>query len=62
MKAQLCPVCLGTGKIFERNYLTTSTGEQKTCHGCGGRGWVEVTETEYRITGVLTSDEHPNNL
>lgn len=28
--AEVCPVCQGKGK-----------GEA-TCHGCGGKGWVEV--------------------
>lgn len=31
MQAVLCPVCNGTGKV-----------KKKTCHGCDGRGWVEV--------------------
>ena len=31
MKAVLCPVCNGAGKVKE-----------ETCHGCGGKGWVEV--------------------
>ena len=29
--AELCPVCGGTGKV---------NGEK--CHGCDGKGWVEV--------------------
>ena len=33
MKAQLCPVCQGSG-----NYKGAS------CHGCHGRGWVTVPE------------------
>jgi len=40
-KAVLCPVCSGTGKIMD--YSTTAPVE-KTCHGCGGKGWVEVGE------------------
>ena len=35
MHAERCPVCVGTGKI-----------EKETCHGCGGKGWVEVTDNE----------------
>jgi len=39
MKAVICPVCNGTGKLAD----TASTGgADKVCHGCGGKGWVEV--------------------
>jgi len=44
MKAEICPVCKGTGWASEQ--LTSQEG----CHGCGGkgpirgRGWVEVHE------------------
>ena len=31
MEAQKCPVCDGSGKY-----------KDKTCHGCDGKGWVEV--------------------
>ena len=38
--AQLCPVCMGKGKLPpERG---ESDEPAKTCHGCCGRGWVEV--------------------
>lgn len=30
--AEKCPICYGTGKI-----------KKKTCHGCGGKGWIEVS-------------------
>jgi len=32
MKAQICPVCNGSGKY-----------EGKECHGCDGKGWVSVS-------------------
>ena len=35
--AQRCPLCYGKGTLEDN---TTAGG--KTCHGCGGRGWVEV--------------------
>ncbi|MEA2053494.1 MAG: hypothetical protein U9O96_00015 [Candidatus Thermoplasmatota archaeon] len=38
MKAVLCPVCNGTGKIPDPD----STVGEKTCHGCHGYGWVTV--------------------
>jgi len=36
MKAELCPVCKGEGKY---------KGEK--CHGCDGKGWIEVRENNY---------------
>lgn len=36
MKAVLCPVCNGSGKR-----------EEKQCHGCLGKGWVEVSDSTY---------------
>jgi len=29
--AEICPVCGGTGKV-----------NMEKCHGCDGKGWVEV--------------------
>lgn len=45
-KAVLCPVCGGEGEIYEKVAFNPSTGSlpKKTCHGCGGKGWVEVAE------------------
>lgn len=40
-RAVICPVCLGTGKV-PVNYISTALIEE-TCHGCHGRGWVEVS-------------------
>lgn len=51
--AEVCPVCEGTGKVKEYNkYFSPfgfehSTGLsyiEKTCHGCQGKGWVNVTD------------------
>ncbi len=47
MKAVLCPVCNGSGKIVPLcNTYGTSTGvpQLATCHGCGGMGWVQIEE------------------
>lgn len=33
MKAELCPVCLGSGKY-----------KLGTCHGCNGKGWIVIPE------------------
>jgi len=43
-KAQLCPVCGGTGKITKQTVGTAGDTFEVTCHGCGGKGWVEVAE------------------
>lgn len=50
MKAVLCPVCNGTGKYNEAQ-----------CHGCDGRGWVEVQEDPitYTYTAPLFRIEYP---
>jgi hypothetical protein len=44
-KAQLCPVCLGSGKTSSGLGQTGTVPLEKTCHGCGGRGWVEIHES-----------------
>jgi len=41
-KAVICPICKGRGKI-PSGYVTTGTGTV-VCHGCGGKGWVEVSD------------------
>lgn len=38
-KAVTCPVCFGTGK-----WRKAIVDSEETCHGCGGRGWVEVAD------------------
>ncbi len=46
MKAELCPVCKGTGKYVRFPYLagTNAAEYEQVCHGCGGQGWVQVPE------------------
>jgi len=44
-EAKRCPVCFGEGMVALNKNLTPSTyvnTKKVTCHGCGGRGWVEV--------------------
>lgn len=38
MKAEICPVYNGTGKVRDEG------GDKRTCHGCSGTGWVTVPE------------------
>lgn len=40
--AQKCPICLGKGTILDELYPQSTCSIEKTCHGCNGRGWVEV--------------------
>ena len=43
MKAVKCPVCNGTGKLCKETSDSTDISKiEVTCHGCNGRGWVEV--------------------
>ncbi len=41
--AELCPVCGGKGLLHKVDGTATVTTQ---CHGCGGRGWVEVGTCE----------------
>ena len=56
MKAQLCPVCNGSGYYSKlpgpESNASCSVG---TCHGCAGKGWVSVPECE----SVVTYRYHP---
>ena len=41
--AERCPVCYGSGKYtppYDPN--SSSVPQPQTCHGCGGKGWVEL--------------------
>lgn len=43
MQAVLCPVCNGSGKCYHPAPRESSAcGSEETCHGCGGKGWVEI--------------------
>lgn len=49
----LCPVCEGSGKY-----------DDKQCHGCKGRGWVEVRADGVQLTaafGFLKATDHVDN-
>ena len=51
MKAVRCPVCAGTGTYWvmpdEEEYSAdVSVGSYRACHGCGGKGWVEVHDEQ----------------
>ena len=41
--AERCPICYGSGKVSDPDYgKFTGAQPTKTCHGCGGSGWVTV--------------------
>ena len=45
MKAVICPVCGGSGQLpVSVAWATDAAAPTKTCHGCGGTGWVSVSE------------------
>ena len=51
--SEKCPVCNGTGKIVRwdgwgMGDAASVKARMQHCHGCGGRGWVQV-EDEPRI-------------
>ena len=51
MKAVLCPVCNGSG-TYKWSYPADTVAEHSaTCHGCRGKGWVEVPD--YQGLGSL---------
>lgn len=39
---ETCPVCWGKGKLPDDGKTTAVI--ERTCHGCGGKGWVTVQE------------------
>ena len=42
MSAERCPVCNGTGRYLVRPEPGLTSPGDKPCHGCGGKGWVEI--------------------
>lgn len=50
MKAVLCPVCGGKGKLFIAN---SATIDSICCHGCNGTGWVEVHDDNESVVSKL---------
>ena len=42
--AERCPLCNGTGRVNKQGR------SNEPCHGCCGRGWVEVADAAPSIT------------
>jgi len=57
-----CPICYGRGRlpIYDGSTqpIVLRFATKQPCHGCGGKGWVEVAETletsNADAEGVLT--------
>ncbi len=43
--AERCPICYGKGQINNVNPGDTCAERWETCHGCSGRGWIEIQDT-----------------
>ena len=56
--AETCPVCHGSGKYTPQNDgMSTAVPMPQTCHGCGGKGWVELYD--YQPTVIPTPLPNP---
>ena len=42
MHSEKCPVCEGSGYIHIPCDNIPCEKERKSCHGCNGKGWIEV--------------------
>ena len=54
-----CPVCGGSGQVPDPDMAECTVPALKTCHGCGGKGWVSLTcfeSTEELLADLGASD------
>ena len=59
--AELCPVCNGKGRIRTGNAWTaTGEGQWKSCHGCGGTGWITIQDPKPFIPQIHNLEEIKN--
>ena len=57
--AEKCPVCGGKSYLDKWDDATFS---RTTCHGCDGKGWVEVGKCEdCPYAGLIISHIHPSD-
>lgn len=53
--SERCPICLGSGKLLYQNYFNESScsnTSEHTCHGCTGKGWIEVNDS-YPVFSII---------
>ncbi len=43
--SETCPVCHGIGRTEYVEQDSTTVRKSQPCHGCDGKGWVEVGDT-----------------
>ncbi len=62
-QAVLCPICMGTGKYKESNSSswTTIITYYGICHGCDGRGWVEIGEDDVQLANSGSGTKNTKN-
>jgi len=41
--AEKCPICNGSGTV-DKEYKKYLPCKPKPCHGCNGKGWIEVSD------------------
>lgn len=53
MNTDWCPICRGLGRVvdkFEQKGNTSFRLPPRTCHRCGGRGWVNMLDKLEKLT------------
>lgn len=53
--AEKCPVCKGKGTVIDPDSYGKTAYLPKRCHGCEGKGWVEVGNEQ--VIGMAPSIE-----
>ena len=70
MKAVLCPVCNGVGRVssgfYNRSgdcsYWVSSGGNPEVCRSCNSKGWVEIGNADDRLEPIdnITYSQPPD--
>ena len=58
--AEICPVCNGSGQLNPMGQdSSTVVPQSQNCHGCSGKGWVEIGNT---VSGMWVWPPGPEKL